>query len=86
MFLAKVLDGRLHVIHPVEFREAEPGEHFHRWLFRSSRATNEQRLTCHIFDIPGLIRSPRLRAALVRRQAALQRVELPVSSYQLAAA
>ena len=60
MLLAKVLDRRGDG-HPtlMEFREAEPGEDFHRRLFRSSRATNEQCLTCHIFDIPGLIRSPR---------------------------
>ena len=47
VLLAKVLDGRVHVIHSVEFRETEPRENFRREFFGSSRATYQQRLTCH---------------------------------------
>ncbi len=51
VLLAKLIDRRLHVIHTVEFREPEPGEHLRRRLFRSGRATNEQCLSCHICSI-----------------------------------
>jgi hypothetical protein len=47
-----MLDGRIHVIHTVEFRESEPRENLHRRFFRSSCTSYEQRLTSHICEMP----------------------------------